>query len=339
VPGFAGEIMKVAIIALVALAAPGVYAHHSTASVYFRNGPIIEIEGEITEVAWVNPHVRFKLRGVGPDGRERDWDIESNSVSTISRFGLTEGLVAVGDRVKVAGNAGRVADDVLWLTNMLLPSGQEILFGRNIASRWSDRTIGTDIRSAVAADDSGQLGIFRVWTNTTDPVAFWGDDLPLTPAAAATRAAFDPVRDDPTVNCAPKGMPFIMEQPYPMQFVEQGDEVLMRMEEYDAVRRIAMSDGAARSTGSTPLGRSTGHWDGDTLVVATTDIDYPYFNATGIPLSRAARIEERFTLNADRSRLEYTMVVTDPATFTRPVTLTKAWEWRPGEEVRPFECR
>jgi hypothetical protein len=268
------------------------------------------------------------------------WSIESNSVSTVSRFGLTAGLVTVGDRVTVAGNGGRVADDVLWLTNMLLPSGQEILFGRNIEARWSSRTIGTDIRNAVAADASGQLGLFRVWTNTTDPVAFWGGEHPLTPAAAATRAAFDPVRDDPTANCAPKGMPFIMEQPYPMQFVDRGDEILMQMEEYDAVRRIAMSDAAVSRAGGAPsMGRSIGRWEGDTLVVETTDIEYPYFNATGIPLSGAARIEERFALNEDRSRLEYTMVVNDPETFTRPVTLTKAWEWRPGEEVRPYDCR
>jgi hypothetical protein len=32
------------------------------------------------------------------------------------------------------------------------------------------------------------------------------------------------------------------------------------------------------------------------------------------------------------------MTVTDLATFTAPVTLRKAWEWRPGEQVRPYEC-
>ena len=113
----------------------------------------------ITEVAWVNPHVRFKMRGAGADGVERVWDIESNSVSTVSRFGLTAELVAVGNRVKVAGNGGRNADNVLWLTNMMLPSGQEILFGAAVKPRWSEVTIGTDIRSAVAADSSN-LGSF-----------------------------------------------------------------------------------------------------------------------------------------------------------------------------------
>ena len=81
-----------------------------------------------------------------------------------------------------------------------------------------------------------------------------------------------------------------------------------------------------------PLGRRSARRD-------TTNIGYRWFNGTGIPLGPGAAIEERFTLNADGSRLEYTMTVTDPATFTAPVTLRKAWEWRPGEQVRPYECR
>jgi hypothetical protein len=222
---------------------------------------------------------------------------------------------------------------------MMLPNGSEILFGAAAKPRWSEQTIGTDIRSAVAADSS-ERGIFRVWTNATNPVAFWGADPPLTAGAAAARAAFDPLTDEPTLNCAPKGMPFIMEQPYPMEFVEADGEIVMRMEEYDAVRRIAMtSDVAPRDTAPSLLGSSRGRWEGRTLVVTTTNIGYRWFNGTGILLGPAASTEERFTVNDDGSRLEYTMTVTDSVTFTAPVTLRKAWEWRPGEELRPYECR
>lgn len=319
--------------------ATGASAHHSTALVYERGGPLIEAEGIVTEVTWANPHVRFKMRGAGADGVERLWDIESNSVSIVSRFGLSADLVAAGTRVKVAGNGGRQADNVLWLTNMLLPSGDEILFGAGIRPRWSEQTIGRDVRSAVAAD-SQSLGLFRVWTNATSPTAFWGNDLPLTPSALTARAAFDPLADDPTASCAPKGMPFIMEQPYPIELVAAGDEILLKMEEYDTVRRIAMTSAAAdRSDFESILGVSHGRWDGAALVVTTADIGYPWFNGTGIPLGPNATTEERFEQSADGSRLNYTMTVTDLATFTAPVTLRKAWEWRPGEQVRPYECR
>jgi hypothetical protein len=325
------------IAATLALAhAPAGFGHHSSAAVYDR-ASIVEAEGVITEVAWSNPHVRFKLRSAQPDGRERVWDIESNSVSIVSRFGLDETLVAVGERVKLAGNGGRVRDDVMWVTNMLLPDGREILFGAAIPSRWSSRTVGTDVRGAVSPDSENQ-GLFRVWTNVTAPPAFWKQTYPLTAAASAKRAAFKPIVDDPTVNCAPKGMPYVMEQPYPMEFVKDGDDILVRMEEYDTVRPIAMTSRAAQR-GAAHLGVSTGRWEGKTLVVETTDIDYPHFDGRGIPLGRGARIEERFTPNGDGSRLSYSMKVTDPETFTEPVTLEKQWEWRPGEQVRPYDCR
>ncbi len=74
------------------------------------------------------------------------------------------------------------------------------------------------------------------------------------------------------------------------------------------------------------------------LVVETTGVDYPWFNKTGIPQSDAVHIVERFELNADGSSLQYQMTVTDPATFTEPVVLTKSWGYRPNDEVRPYEC-
>jgi hypothetical protein len=327
-------VAALATLGLLALLAPHAHAHHSSAAVYDRD-TIVEAEGEIADVSWTNPHVRFKVRSASG----KVWDIESNSVSIVSRFGLSPELVKVGEHVKLAGNAGRARDDILWVTNMLLPDGQEILFGAAIPARWSSRTVGTDTRSAVAAD-SQKLGIFRVWTNVTSPPAFWKQSYPLTAAAAAKRAAFRPVVDDPTQNCTPKGMTYVMEQPYPIEFVKDGDDILLKMEEYDTVRRIGM---AGRPNPAQPsparLGISSGRWDGSALVVETTDIDYPHFDGGGIPLGRDAHVEERFALNADGSRLDYTMTVTDAATFTEPVTLTKQWEWRPGEQVRPYDCR
>jgi uncharacterized protein DUF6152 len=311
------------------------HAHHSAA--IFDRSSIIELEGEITEVQWVNPHVRLKMRGAVPGGAVHEWDIESNSVSIVSRFGLSGDMVPVGVRVKVAGNAARGRDDMLWITNLLLPDGREITFGGSVTPRWSQQLVGKDIRGAVTPDTENR-GIFRVWTNAGP---LWRRDMPLTPAAEAARRAFDPVAQDPTLNCAPKGMPYIMEQPYPIELVDNGDEILLKMEEYDTRRPIIMTprNAVARERARSRLGTSFGRWDGKTLVVETVDIDYPYLNGTGIPLGSDARTEERFALNADGSRLEYTLTVTDPTTFTEPATFTKAWEWRPGEEVKPYECR
>jgi len=128
-----------------------------------------------------------------------------------------------------------------------------------------------------------------------------------------------------------------MNQPYPIEFIDEGSTFLLRIEEYDLVRTIRM-DGESAPATDTSLGHSVGHWDGRALVVATSAILSPYFNSAGILLSDAAHVEERFELSQDEGRLNYRLTVTDPATFTEPVSLERYWLWRPGETIQPFEC-
>ena len=223
-------------------ATPGL-AHHATAPAYDR-GQITELTGEITAVSWRNPHIHLTLQTGGEGGEAASWDLETNSVSIVSRFGLSADLVAPGTRVRVAGNPGRVNEHSLWLTNVLLDDGREILFGAAYLPRWSQEIVGVDTRGAITADLTGALGIFRVWTSIGGGGALWNDSYPFTAEAAAVRAAFDPVRDDPTLNCVLKGMPLIMEQPYPMEFVDEGAEILLRLEEYDTVRNTIRCGGS-----------------------------------------------------------------------------------------------
>jgi hypothetical protein len=153
-------------------------------------------------------------------------------------------------------------------------------------------------------------------------------------------AEFDPVEDNPLANCAPKGMPYIMTQPYPMEFVEQNDTILLRIEEYDTVRTIHVGS-ADSAAGQLPsiLGYSTGHWEDDTLVVRTTGVNYPYYyGAAGIPQSEAAVYVERFTAAENGSRLEYELTATDPATFTEPLVLENTWIWLSDVSVEPYDC-
>ena len=86
-------------IGLTLIAASGL-AHHATAPAYDR-GQIIELDGEITAVSWRNPHIHITLQSSGEDGQSAEWDLETNSVSVVSRFGLSRDLVAPGTRVRV----------------------------------------------------------------------------------------------------------------------------------------------------------------------------------------------------------------------------------------------
>lgn len=303
-------------------------AHHASAP-FYDSSREIEVEGEITEVLWQNPHIRFTLR----DDEGREWDIETTSVSILSRWGLDEGVVEVGSHVRLAGRPGRLSDTAMWVSNMLLPTGQEVLLSSR--PRWTDDTVGEDLRGEVAA--APELGLFRVWTSAG---RLWNNDYPLTEFARTERAGWDPVADEPTAECAPKGMAFIMENPYPMEFVDRGDTILLRIEEYDLVRTIHMTpEGAALEPAPSLLGHSVGRWEGETLVVETTRIRYPHFDKTGIPQTGAVRNLERFTVDEEGSRLEYSVTVTDPTIFTEPVVMTKTWAYRPGETINPYDCQ
>ncbi len=304
------------------------FSHHSSAPFYDRS-QVVEVEGVITEVLWRNPHILFKLE----DDNSQEWDIETTSVSVLRRWGLDANVISAGTRVRVAGGPGRLSDYAMWVTNILLPNGEEILFASR--PRWSEITIGEDLRGEITGNT--ELGLFRVWTSAS---RLWNEDYPLTEFARTSRAAWHPIENEPTANCAPKGMAFIMENPYPMEFVDEGEEILLRIEEYDLVRTIYMSSESAPQEPTTSLlGHSIGHWEDDTLVVETTRIDYPYFDKTGIPQTGSVRNIERFSLSEDGSQLNYSVTVIDPEIFTAPVVMGKTWVWRPGETVEPYDCQ
>ena len=321
------------------LPAPGT-AHHAFTGVFDMDN-VVEVTGELTELLWRNPHVRFSVR----TAEGETWEIETNSVSILRRMDISSEIMSVGDNISIAGYKARSGSQDMWVNNVLLANGQEVVTRPGVEPYWSDSTLGTsEIWLAEGTDardsEAGARGIFRVWsTHFTGPSRdLFESDLPLTAAAVAVQAAFDPVADDPIGDCNPTGMPWIMSQPYPMQIIDRGDVILFHMEEYDAVRTFYMDPETETDDSPTRLGRSQGRWVGDELHVTTRHIDWPYFNSSGIRQSDAIELYERFSLSEDGSRLNYRLTATDPATFTEPVELDKAWMWRPGEVVRPYEC-
>ena len=313
-------------------------AHHS-GSEYDRT--TIEIQGQLLEVAWQNPHVHFIVRAPDPSGKLLTWDIEANSFSILRRTDATPENLKVGDTIQVAGSPSRRAPNRMWAMNILAANGREIVLGPGIKPRWQGTALGSNstwFEGGTAANKTA--GLFRVWsTKFNEPGGLWRRDYPLTDAAKKARAAFNPLTDTVAPGCRPKGMPTIMEQPYPMEFVRKGDTILLRLEEYDSVRTINMTPNAkVDSLPKTLLGRSTGRWEGETLVVTTSRIDWPYFDPSGIPQGPSATIVERFTPTSDGTRLNFTMTITDPATFTSPLELSRSWVWRPDETVKPYNC-
>ncbi len=341
--------VAVCVLVLAMLVPPPTLGHHSFFG-RFDTRTFIEIEGEVTQVAWRNPHAYVIVESTEQNGERVRWELETSSAATLVRSGIERESINVGDRVRVAGYPPTGNDREMFATNLLGPSGVELLLRRNIEARWTDETTGDDSYFFQTEGDSSrpELGIYRVWSHTStipflfpeiNDLSYSVNRYPMTDAARAVLADFDRTTDNPTANCTPKGMPTIMEQPYPMEIAQDGNNILLRIEEYDLIRTIHMDeDGVPVGEARSPLGYSRGQWDGTTLDVTTTHLSWPWFNQLGIPQSPDSVLVERFSPTEDGSRLDYDLTVTDPINFTEPVTLEHYWLYRPEEVILPYDC-
>ncbi|MGD0436743.1 MAG: hypothetical protein ABSB86_09780 [Bryobacteraceae bacterium] len=109
-----------------------------------------------------------------------------------------------------------------------------------------------------------------------------------------------------------------------MQIVQTSDAVMIVQEMLHEVRVIHL-DGRSHLPPNVRqwVGDSTGHWEGDTLVVDTTnyndDVRYASFNCCG-PAGEGLHIVERFR-RVDENTIDFRYTVEDPSTYTRPWTV------------------
>jgi hypothetical protein len=324
---------------LLALAVTRAAAHHSTAAIY-DSSQTIEVSGTVEAISWRNPHGQLTVRAV--DGTV--WEAEMPAIVILRILGIRQDLIAVGDRVTVAGPPARRRPDEMLARNILLASGYELAFGGNTPHFPAGRNgnlIGrayddSNVDAAIASAD----GIFRVWsTNMTDPAAFpmFKGDYPINDAARAKIAQWDPLDND-LLHCGTKGMPLIMITPAPIEFVREGDTIQMHIEEYDSRRTIYLGDTPLPTADSSQMGYSRGRFDGATLVVETSGITAQYFDPDGVPQSDQITLVERFTPNADYTRLDYRITVRDPVYFTEAFELSRYFVWKPEMTVATYNC-
>jgi hypothetical protein len=147
----------------------------------------------------------------------------------------------------------------------------------------------------------------------------------LTPEYAAKRTALlaNPPEDSQAANCLPPGMPGIMGQPYPMEFLLTPGQVTILIEAYNQTRHI-YTDGRKLPEEPDPTfyGTSVGRWEGDTLVVDTVGFSPITQIVNGVPHSDKMRILERFRL-ADPDTMTIDTTITDPEALTMPFTSSR----------------
>jgi hypothetical protein len=127
--------------------------------------------------------------------------------------------------------------------------------------------------------------------------------------------------DDPTAHCFVAGVPRSMYVPSPLQILQPPGFVVI-LHERMSWRAIPL-DGRPHLPDQIRLwqGDSIGRWDGDTLVVETTNLNgKAWLNEVGEIVSHAEQVVERFT-PIDADTIHYEATVTDPLVYTRPWTI------------------
>lgn len=154
---------------------------------------------------------------------------------------------------------------------------------------------------------------------------------PVTEAARARRAKemrnffnYDDVKNRPlserciigfSSTAGPPMMPVLYNNTY--EFVQTKDNILILVEMVHDVRVIRMNGTHAPSNVRTLLGDSIGHWDGDTLVVDTTNFRQ---ETAFMGASENLHVIERFERTSADTIL-YKATIDDPSTFTKQWTM------------------
>jgi len=174
----------------------------------------------------------------------------------------------------------------------------------------------------------------------------------LTPAAMARRKALGNQGtfgggpwddfDDFTLydRCITRGVPgSVMPVLYGngLRIVQTPNEVVVGYEMVNDTRVIPL-DGRARigSNITQYIGSSRGRWEGDTLVVETTN----FTNKTavgGAPHTTSMKLTEWFT-RIDPQMIDYRFRVEDSDTFTAPFTMRMTITEQPGYQMYEYSC-
>ncbi len=152
--------------------------------------------------------------------------------------------------------------------------------------------------------------------------------LPMQPWAVQERTSRNlPERgyDDPTAHCFPAGVPRSMYIPSAMHIIQTPDYIVFLHERmwWRIVPIVKNFDGRQHLPDNIRLweGDSIGRWDGDTLVIDTTNLNgRTWLNEGGEIVSYAEHVVERYT-PAGSNTINYEATIVDPLVYTRPWTI------------------
>jgi hypothetical protein len=181
--------------------------------------------------------------------------------------------------------------------------------------------------------------------STFGEVAGRGYPLPLQPWAAALKKErmADNMKDNPDVWCLPIGIMQYHNHPQPRQIVQTKNLTLITYESNYGLRYIYTDGRPAPNNDPTPwwFGYSRGWWEGDELVVETTnflgDERAGWLDVNGSPYTDALKLTERFR-RPTFGTMQIDITIDDPKAYTRPFTVRVNQRLLVDQEMIEFIC-
>ena len=198
-----------------------------------------------------------------------------------------------------------------------------------------------------AAQTSPPTDFTGTWLPDAYRAPAWPAQLPLVPAARRFMEKFDPQESDPTTFCMPLGTPRNMLQTeYPLEIVQTPERLVMVLQPNLAnaeVRRIWL-DGRELPASPQPswFGTSSGHWEGEALVIETVGLRKDAIvSENGLPHSADLRVIERLQIvnGTDHGKVLIDDIeLRDPEAYLQPIKTRRYYSWAPLARSRDSTC-
>lgn len=323
---------------VLSLASP-VAAHHSDAALDM--GSVVSVKGTVTEYSLQNPHAYFSVAAEDPRGRPTEWTVQMASRLTLVRLGWTPSSLSVGEQVTVTLHPARDGKPYGLMASVVKADGSAL---PNVGGSARSRGSGPSA-TARATSIEGKWMVDRASLGDDYPGGLdqlMRRDLVLTEQGKAAEAAFR-VEDDPLLRCIGRPTPgdIVYTDLYPLEIeINDDDTIVIRSQFFDEERTVYM-DGRSHPPASERFheGHSIGHWEGETLVVDTTnfaDHRSPYQN--GVPSGARKHVVQRFELTDGGTRLTVEFTLEDPEFIARPMTHRRKLVHTPDADMSPFAC-
>lgn len=140
-------------------------------------------------------------------------------------------------------------------------------------------------------------------------------------------------------RCASPGLPRILLLPYPFEILQERGYIAMVFEWNQLFRQVLLEGERDPYTLQSPMGFSKGAWEGDTLVVTTTDRSgTTLLDNSGLPHGEMLKVSERLRLNDGGKILEDRLTIDDPEFYQRPWTVLLEFKRQKNTVLREDVC-